>query len=110
MDDTLDRAAACLAAGADGIFVPGAVEPGTVKELADGIHAPLNAPAGPGAPPVGEPAALGAARISVGSGIAEAAYGLVRRAARELLGTGTYDAQTGGLAYGTLSELMAQVG
>jgi 2-methylisocitrate lyase-like PEP mutase family enzyme len=107
VDDTLERAAAYLAAGADGIFVPGAVDPGTVKELADGIDAPLNVMAGPGAPPVGELAALGVARVSVGSGIAQAAHALVRRAARELLDTGTYDAQTGGLAYGTLNALMS---
>ncbi|MEU3103312.1 isocitrate lyase/PEP mutase family protein [Streptomyces griseoflavus] len=107
VDDTLERAAVYLAAGADGIFVPGTVDPGTVKELAEGIQAPLNVLAGPGAPPAGELAALGVARVSVGSGVAEAAYALVRRAARELLGSGTYDAQTGGLAYGELNELMA---
>lgn len=107
VDDALERAAVYLAAGADGIFVPGTVDPGTVKELAEGIQAPLNVLAGPGAPPAGELAALGVARVSVGSGVAEAAYALVRRAARELLGPGTYDAQTGGLAYGELNELMA---
>ncbi|MDQ1050057.1 2-methylisocitrate lyase-like PEP mutase family enzyme [Streptomyces sp. V4I2] len=88
VDLTLERAAAFLAAGADGIFVPGAVDPETVKLLADGVDGPLNVLAGPGAPPVAEPAALGVARVSVGSGIAQAAHALVRRAARELLGTG----------------------
>lgn len=107
VDATLERAAAYLAAGADGIFVPGTVDPGTVKELADGIHAPLNVMAGPGAPPAGELAALGVARVSVGSGIAQAAHALVHRAARELLDTGTYAAQADGLAYGTLNTLMA---
>ncbi|MFC8424050.1 isocitrate lyase/phosphoenolpyruvate mutase family protein [Streptomyces sp. NPDC057236] len=56
-DDTSERAAAALAAGADGIFVPGAVDPGTVKELADGIDAPPDVMAGPGAPSADEPAA-----------------------------------------------------
>ncbi|GAA2257961.1 isocitrate lyase/phosphoenolpyruvate mutase family protein [Streptomyces atrovirens] len=107
VDDTLERAAAYLAAGADGIFVPGAVDPGTVRELVDGIDAPLNVMAGPGAPPAGELAALGVARVSAGSGIAQAAHALVRRAARELLDTGTYDAQTGGLEYDTLNALMS---
>lgn len=107
VDGTLERAAAYLAAGADGVFVPGAVDPGTVKELADGIDAPLNVMAGPGAPPAGELAALGVARVSTGSGIAQAAHALVRRAARELLDTGTYDAQADGLAYGMLNALMS---
>ncbi len=59
VDLTLERAAAFLAAGADGIFVPGAVDPGTVKLLVEGIDAPLNVMAGPGAPTVAELAALG---------------------------------------------------
>ncbi|MFI6625103.1 isocitrate lyase/phosphoenolpyruvate mutase family protein [Streptomyces sp. NPDC050528] len=108
VDATLERAAAFRAAGADGIFVPGAVEPGTVKELADRIDAPLNVLVGPGAPPVAELAALGVARVSAGSSIAAAAYAVVRRAARELLDTGTYDAQTGGLGYGELNSLLAR--
>ncbi|MFD4555120.1 isocitrate lyase/phosphoenolpyruvate mutase family protein [Streptomyces sp. NPDC058469] len=108
VDATLERAAAFRAAGADGIFVPGAVEPGTVKELADGIDAPLNVLVGPGAPPVAELAALGVARVSAGSSIALAAYAVVRRAARELLDTGTYDAQAGGLGYGELNSLLAR--
>ncbi|MFI5879831.1 isocitrate lyase/phosphoenolpyruvate mutase family protein [Streptomyces sp. NPDC051554] len=108
VDATLERAAAFRAAGADGIFVPGAVEPGTVKELADGIDAPLNVLVGPGAPPVAELAALGVARVSAGSSVALAAYAVVRRAARELLDTGTYGAQTGGLGYGELNSLLAR--
>ncbi|MFE2881223.1 isocitrate lyase/phosphoenolpyruvate mutase family protein [Streptomyces sp. NPDC059272] len=108
VDATLERAAAFRAAGADGIFVPGAVEPGTVKELADGIDAPLNVLVGPGAPPVAELAALGVARVSAGSSVALAAYAVVRRAARELLDTGTYGEQTGGLGYGELNSLLEQ--
>ncbi len=108
VDATLERAAAFRAAGADGIFVPGVVEPGTVKELADGIDAPLNVLVGPGAPPVAELAALGVARVSAGSSVALAAYAVVRRAARELLDTGTYGAQTGGLGYGELNSLLTR--
>jgi len=106
VDATLERAAAFRAAGADGIFVPGAVEPGTVKELADGIDGPLNVLVGPGAPPVAELAALGVARVSAGSSVALAAYAVVRRATRELLDTGTYDAVAEGLDYGELNSLL----
>lgn len=106
VDETLERAAAFLAAGADGIFVPGAVEPGAVKLLVDGIEGPLNVMAGPGAPPVAELAALGVARVSVGASIAQAAHALVRRAAGELLGAGTYGSLAGGLDYGELNTLM----
>ena len=44
--------------------------------------------------------------MSVGSGIAQAAHALVRRAARELLDAGTYDALADGLDYGELNALV----
>ncbi|MEU5595770.1 isocitrate lyase/phosphoenolpyruvate mutase family protein [Streptomyces sp. NPDC020298] len=108
MDATLERAAAFRAAGADGIFVPGAVEPGTVKALVEGVDGPLNVLVGPGAPPVAELAALGVARVSAGSAVAQAAYAVARRAARELLGAGTCEALAGGLDYGELNALLAR--
>ncbi|MGW3493461.1 isocitrate lyase/PEP mutase family protein [Streptomyces sp. NPDC001020] len=106
LTETLERAAAYLTAGADGIFVPGTVDPVTVKALAEGIQGPLNVLVGPGAPTVAELAALGVARVSAGSGIAQAVHGLVRRAARELLDAGTYDALAGGLDYGDLNGML----
>jgi 2-methylisocitrate lyase-like PEP mutase family enzyme len=45
-----------------------------------------------GVPPVTKLEALGVARVSVGSGLHRAAMGFVRRAAKELLTTGIYDA------------------
>ncbi|MGW3150983.1 isocitrate lyase/PEP mutase family protein [Streptomyces sp. NPDC001177] len=108
VDATLERAAAFRAAGADGIFVPGAVDPETVRALVEGIDGPLNVLVGPDAPSVAELAALGVARVSAGSGLAEAAYAVVRRAARELLDAGTYEAQAQGLDYGELNTLLAR--
>ncbi|MDQ0994114.1 isocitrate lyase/phosphoenolpyruvate mutase family protein [Streptomyces sp. V3I7] len=108
VDLTLERAAAYRAAGADGIFVPGVVDPGTVKALADGTDAPLNVMAGPGAPAVPVLAGLGVARVSAGPALAQAAYAVARRAARELLDTGTYGALAGGLDYGELNTLLTQ--
>ncbi|MFD7473215.1 isocitrate lyase/phosphoenolpyruvate mutase family protein [Streptomyces sp. NPDC059837] len=106
VEETLERAAAYLAAGADGIFVPGAVDPETVKSLVAGVEGPLNVLVGPGAPSVAELAALGVARISAGSSIAQAAHAVVRRAARELLSAGTYDSLTGGLDYAELNTVL----
>ncbi|MEU4085746.1 isocitrate lyase/PEP mutase family protein [Streptomyces aureus] len=110
VEETLERAAAFLAAGADGVFVPGVTDPTTVKALVEGIDGPLNILVGPGAPSVGELAALGVARISAGSSIAAAAHGLVRRAARELLDTGTYETLTGGFDYAGLNALLGRAG
>jgi 2-methylisocitrate lyase-like PEP mutase family enzyme len=108
VDLTLERAAAFRAAGADGIFVPGAVDPETVRLLADGIEGPLNIMVGPGAPPVAELAALGVARVSAGASVAMAAHALVHGAARELLETGTYKSLEGGLDYGRLNDLLGR--
>ncbi|SHG31693.1 2-Methylisocitrate lyase, PEP mutase family [Jatrophihabitans endophyticus] len=103
--DTAARAAAYLDAGADGIFVPGVVDPATVASLVDAIDAPLNILVGPGAPPVTELAALGVARISLGSSVAAAAYGLARNAVREVLASGTYESSADALPYGELNGL-----
>ncbi|MEV6197324.1 isocitrate lyase/phosphoenolpyruvate mutase family protein [Streptomyces sp. NPDC051920] len=110
LEETLERAAAFLAVGADGVFVPGTVDPATVKALVEGIEGPLNILVGPGAPSVGELAGLGVARISAGSSIAAAAHALVRRAARELLGTGTCESLSGGFDYAGLNALMGRTG
>jgi 2-methylisocitrate lyase-like PEP mutase family enzyme len=108
LDATLARAAAYVAAGASGIFVPGVVDPKTVSALVDGIEAPLNVLTGPGAPPIPQLAAVGVARISLGSSIASAAYGLVQRAAREAFTAGTYEAISDPLAYSALNSLLTQ--
>ncbi|MFG2953292.1 isocitrate lyase/phosphoenolpyruvate mutase family protein [Streptomyces sp. NPDC048291] len=106
--ETLERASAFLAAGADGVFVPGVVDPDALKMLVAGVDGPLNVMAGPGAPAVADLAALGVARISIGSAIAQAAHAAVRRAARELLETGTYESLTDGLGYGDLNDLLGR--
>ncbi|MER7764920.1 isocitrate lyase/phosphoenolpyruvate mutase family protein [Streptomyces sp. NPDC097619] len=103
--DTLDRAARYLDAGATGVFVPGVADRPTVAALAEGIDAPLNLLVGPGSPTLPELAALGVARVSLGSSVAEAAYAVAARATRELLAAGTYGAVEGALPYGELNAL-----
>ncbi|MEV0407781.1 isocitrate lyase/phosphoenolpyruvate mutase family protein [Actinoallomurus sp. NPDC050550] len=106
LSETLKRAEAYVAAGADGIFVPGVTDPEIVSALVEGLEVPLNVLAGPGAPDVATLAGLGVARISVGSSIAQAAYALVRRSTRELLTTGTYGSLSESLDYGELNALL----
>jgi 2-methylisocitrate lyase-like PEP mutase family enzyme len=97
LKETLKRAEAFGAA--DGIFVPGVTDLSVVETLAREVRKPLNILAGPDAPPIGELAARGVARVSLGSSIARAAYALVRRAAEEALTAGTYTSLAGGLPY-----------
>lgn len=105
--EVLTRAASYLAAGANGIFVPGARSATAIAALVDGVPAPVNVMVGAGALPVHELRDLGVARVSLGSDVAQAAYAVAQRAATELLTVGTYDALAGGFAYGTLNELLA---
>ncbi|HEX6853897.1 MAG TPA: isocitrate lyase/phosphoenolpyruvate mutase family protein [Streptosporangiaceae bacterium] len=106
LDETLTRAAAYVDAGADGVFVLGALDAASITALADAVPVPVNVLIGPGTLPVPALAKAGAARISAGSSIAEAAYGLAARAARELLADGTAQALAGGLDYATLNTLI----
>ncbi len=108
--ETLVRARAYLAAGADGIFVPGTTEPDVVAELTAGIDGPVNVLVGFGSPAVSELARLGVARISLGSSIAVAAYGLAQRAVTEALESGTYSELDGSIGYGELNALFTKRG
>ncbi|MFC5027798.1 isocitrate lyase/PEP mutase family protein [Streptomyces sp. DSM 41987] len=101
----LDRAAAFIEAGADGIFVPGVTDLAVVAELAKGIAAPLNILTGPGGPSVAELGGAGAARVSIGGRMAEAAYGVVRQEAREFLTDGTCTPVVEGPGYGEMQAL-----
>jgi 2-methylisocitrate lyase-like PEP mutase family enzyme len=106
VEETVARATAYLAAGADGVFVPGVADPDTIAALVAAIPAPLNILAGPGSPSVPELAKLGVARVSLGSSVAQAAYAVAHRAAAEAYATGTYAALTDSLDYGALNALL----
>jgi 2-methylisocitrate lyase-like PEP mutase family enzyme len=106
MDRTVERAGAYVAAGADGIFVPGVTDLETVAALVKEIDAPLNIMVGPGAPLIPELASLGVARVSAGAAIAMAAYGVVHRSAAELFSTGGYEALADLFPYPKLNKLV----
>jgi 2-methylisocitrate lyase-like PEP mutase family enzyme len=103
---TLERASAYVAAGADGVFVPGVLDPETIAVLAKEIDAPLNIMVGPGSPPVPKLADLGVARVSTGAAPPLAAYAAARRAAVELLTDGTYEALVCDLSFPELNTLL----
>lgn len=63
---TLDRAAAYVEAGADGIFIPGATDPSEIRELTANIPLPVNVLVVPGLS-LAELADLGVRRVSTGS-------------------------------------------
>lgn len=107
IEDALKRAGHYVKAGADGIFVPGATSEAAIGALVEGISVPVNVMVGPGSINVSELGRLGVARVSLGSGVAQAAYAIAQRATVELFTVGTYDSVADGLDYGTLNALFA---
>jgi 2-methylisocitrate lyase-like PEP mutase family enzyme len=106
--EAVRRANAYLDAGADCAFVPFVSDRELVARLAREVNGPLNVLGTPAALPVAELTRLGVRRVSVGSGIARAAYGLARRAAAELAQRGTYDALgADAISYDEMQRLLA---
>ncbi|WP_456696525.1 isocitrate lyase/PEP mutase family protein [Aeromicrobium sp. P5_D10] len=107
LTETIERANRYVDAGASGIFVPGIGDAETIAAITSAVSAPINILVGHGALNVSELAALGVARVSLGSDVALAAYAVAQRAATELLATGTYESTKDALAYGTLNSLLS---
>jgi 2-methylisocitrate lyase-like PEP mutase family enzyme len=92
LEETRARALAYIAAGADGIFVPGLANLDDIADLAQSIPVPLNIYAGyPGAPTVAELQRAGARRISLGCGPMQAVMAHLAVIAKEALDDGRYD-------------------
>jgi 2-methylisocitrate lyase-like PEP mutase family enzyme len=90
LEETLARGRRYRDAGADGFFVPRLSERDAIRTVAAEIDLPLNLLVGPGLAPPAELQALGVRRVSAGSGLAAAAYGVARRAAVSFLERGDY--------------------
>ncbi|MGW6740725.1 isocitrate lyase/PEP mutase family protein [Streptomyces sp. NPDC055025] len=103
LEDVTERAAAYAEAGADSLFVPGLLDLETIAELVTRTELTVNIMAGPGAPSISELRKAGVRRISVGSAIPQAVYGLVKKAAAEILSNGTYTALNDAEDFGNLN-------
>jgi 2-methylisocitrate lyase-like PEP mutase family enzyme len=90
LDDTIARLRAYGEAGADVLYAPGLARIEDIRRVVAEAGRPVNVLAFPGVPAVGELAAAGVARISVGGAFAFAAIEAVAEAARELRDRGTY--------------------
>ncbi len=89
--DTIARLQAYQDAGADVLFAPGLRTLEDIRTVISEIDRPLNVLIGPfaGFVLIDELGALGVVRVSLGSALANAAFGALIRAADELLCTGT---------------------
>ena len=90
LDDTIKRLQAFQEAGADVLYAPGLTRIEDIRTVVSSVDLPVNVLVFTGVPPVKELAAAGVARVSVGSGFANVAWGSLLRAADELRTAGTY--------------------
>ncbi len=107
----VERLNAYREAGADCLFAPGVRDAVTIAALAREVRGPLNILATVGTPSVAELHRLGVARVSVGSGPARAALGLVRRIAEELRDKGSYELMLEGqIPYAEINAMLRRAG
>jgi 2-methylisocitrate lyase-like PEP mutase family enzyme len=93
LEETLERARAYVAAGADGIFVPGVTDESDIAALAKAVPVPLNVLFSSSTRSVPQLAELGVARISTGSLLYRVALGAAIGAATAIRdGAGEFQA------------------
>lgn len=102
-EDVINRAQAYADAGADILFVPGLLDLATIRQLVNASPLPINIMAGPGAPTIRQLTDAGVRRVSLGSAIAQAAYGAAISAARETFHGGTYEVVSSGADFGEIN-------
>ena len=88
VEESIERGTLYAKAGADGLFVPGIVQPEDIEAVVAGISLPLNAIAWPGLADAAELGKLGVRRLSAGSGISQVLWGTAERLARDFLKSG----------------------
>ncbi|MEU6250889.1 isocitrate lyase/phosphoenolpyruvate mutase family protein [Glycomyces sp. NPDC047010] len=103
LETALARADRYTAAGADGVFVPGATAEDDIRALAEGIAVPLNILYAPGGLSVDRLGALGVARVSTGSLLYRAALTAAVRTAG-LIGAGE-PVETDQISYAEVTAL-----
>ncbi|MEM6374463.1 MAG: isocitrate lyase/phosphoenolpyruvate mutase family protein [Pseudomonadota bacterium] len=107
MPEVLVRLKAFDDAGAPLLYAPALMTAEEVTTVIDHVTAPINVLAGIGNPfSVADLAALGVRRISVGSGLANVAFGAAHKAVTELLTQGTFGWTEDTMTYPALQEMM----
>ena len=92
LSDTITRLQAFEAVGADVLYAPGITTLDELRAIAAAVKLPINMLMSSGSPDLtfAELEAAGAKRISVGGGLARAAYGEFLRAARDIKEKGSF--------------------
>ncbi|MBV8171785.1 MAG: isocitrate lyase/phosphoenolpyruvate mutase family protein, partial [Candidatus Eremiobacteraeota bacterium] len=109
LDDTVRRLQAYEGAGADVLYAPLLPNVEAIKRVCAAVNKPVNVlAAGPVlSMSVGELAALGVSRVSVGSGFSRVAFSSFIGAAREVLEAGRFDSIRSSKTFQEISALIA---
>jgi 2-methylisocitrate lyase-like PEP mutase family enzyme len=89
LDDTIARLVAYRDAGAEVVYAPGLVDVGEIARVVDAVGVPVNVLALRQGPSIAELGSVGVRRVSTGSLLARAAYGVLVAGAEELHTSGT---------------------
>ena len=108
-DETVRRAKAYLAAGADCVYPIGLGEGAILGALVKALDAPINVAARPGIPSLTELAQLGVARVSTATRFAALALSAVDKAAKELRETGRFECLGSALTHPDLQRFFDRV-
>ncbi len=111
LDDTVARLRAYADAGADVVYAPGLPGAEAIRRVCDEVGRPVNVLMGAGQRlSVAELIDLGVRRISLGSSLSRVALAAFRKAAGEVLETGTCDFVSESLSIADMRELMGRQG
>lgn len=110
LSDTIRRLQAFSEAGADVLYAPGLPDINAIKTVCEEVDKPVNVVMGLSGPSysVQELTDAGVRRISVGGSFARAALGALRRAAEEVLNTGTFNYALDAIPDADVAALMNQ--
>jgi len=108
LEETVRRAKAYLAVGADCIYPIGLADATVLEALVKALDAPINVGARPGLPAVAELERLGVARLSTATRFATLALSAVERAARELRSSGRFECLDASLTHPEVQRLLEQ--
>ena len=109
LDDTIRRLQAFEKAGADVLYAPGLTDIETVRTVCSALSRPVNVLAVPGFS-LAALAGAGAKRISLGSKLANYAFGMLERASREMLEAGTFEFSRDAMAFARLQAMFSVEG
>lgn len=106
LDDTIRRLQAFERVGADVLFAPALPDEDAIRAVCAAVTKPVNVLNSAGSFTLSQLSAMGAKRVSVGSGFAALMFGTLAEAAREILKEGSFGYAQKGMSYAEVTRIM----